>query len=138
MIRDKLMSLLGATKEERDKKLDQIVQTLLKVSKASMQLLYLYVFVKLFYSFVLRRESRRNASQTHVPTITHVTNNPYKSTEPMDSTYNTNAAYDQVVDYYGHYVSQTGLPSFPEFLINEERQMERLIRPTQTQTRRRR
>jgi hypothetical protein len=139
---DRILSFLWPShdRETREKRLEDTLQFIMRLCKISLQMLYVYVFLKLFISLVLRRRSTpSHSSVSHVPTISHVTKNPYKFNERMDSTHNVRAAYDQVVDYYGHYTTQTGLPTFPEFLVDEETQLERLVRrPTQQSTRRRR
>ncbi|EFC47286.1 predicted protein [Naegleria gruberi] len=66
--------------------------------------------------------------ENHHGMITHKTpNRPYSFA--LSENENRTIAQQQQMEYYGHYVNPiTGLPSFPDYITQEDRQLEELRR----------
>ncbi|KAL0490392.1 hypothetical protein AKO1_003219 [Acrasis kona] len=113
----------------KNKILRRITNLLVVLSK----FVYAYVFIKTFLGFVLpKRTHKVRHSTNHTPTINHINSNPYRREEHR----NIQASYDQALQYYEHYVSASGLPTFPEFLVKEEMGLDSLRSTTRQNNRR--
>ena len=90
-----------------------------------------WIFIKQFYLKVVpKRRKKQSTNNTMVSShngmIQHVTANPYQ-TNPFAN--QDELAYQQKVEYYGRYINPiTGLPSFPDYMTQDERQLEEIRR----------
>ncbi|KAG2379068.1 hypothetical protein C9374_007706 [Naegleria lovaniensis] len=87
---------------------------------------------KLFPSFQVWRNFSNNFSSEnssphhHGGMISHTSQNPYYNFIPSNS---NDIAHEVKMELYGHYVNPiTGLPSFPDYITQDEMQLEELRR----------
>ena len=89
-----------------------------------------WIFIKQFYLKVVPKRRKKQSNNTTVSShngmIQHVTTNPYQKYPFANQ---DELAYQQKAEYYGRYINPiTGLPSFPDYMTQDERQLEEIRR----------